>query len=158
MTHFPGKLWDGVSSRRVPGQFSPPGPEDRDQMVSEIIATQKAVRDQFRLAEAQIQYIGEPFNPAGGLLEVEVPIEVTDSNGIRSLLSGVTEVTVSITSGTAAGKVLGNGNQTQVVALSEGRGVVIVKATSTGTIALDLEDSAGSGLDVSDTALVTFSS
>ncbi len=43
MTHYPKKLWNGISTRRVPNQYSDPLPEDWDEMVSEMMATQKAM-------------------------------------------------------------------------------------------------------------------
>lgn len=122
------------------------------------------VADQFRLGETQIQFIGEPFDPPGGALSDDVPVEVTDSNGIRNTFSEPKQVQVDITAGSATGKklstpdgsVVGVVDASIVVRLVDGEVTIRVEASSTGTVILGLTD-LGTGLDVTDTATVTFS-
>ena len=120
--------------------------------------------DQFRLAEAQIQFIGEPFAPPATDLLDDVPVQVTDSNGVRNTFSEKKQVQVDISGGSAAGKklstpdgtVVGAVDASIVVDLVDGAVVVRVEASGIGTVTLALTD-VGTGLDVSDTATVTFS-
>lgn len=145
--------YDGLSSSRLNRLDSrAPDAKDWDQVVAELVIMQEDIIDQFRLYEVQIQFIDEPYS--ANVLEVEILLEVTDSKGIRNIFSLINEVTVNITGGTATGKELVGGG---VVTLVKGQGKLIVKATSTGKITLDLTDSAGSGLDISNTALITLS-
>ena len=120
--------------------------------------------DQFRLGEAQIQFNGEPFAAPAGALVLDIPLEVSDSVGVRNTFAEKKSVQVNITGGTATGKkisksdgsVVGAVDASITVPLVDGLVTVRVEAGSTGTVALSLTD-AGAGLDVSDTAVVTFS-
>lgn len=130
--------------------------------------------EQARLFEAQIQFIDEPYNPGASELSVEVTVDVTDAEATRMLMSGyslpgklpINAVQVNITGGTAVGRrlvagstggIVATGGQSMRLSLVEGRGLPLVEADGTGTVLLSLTDVAGTGLDVSDTATVTFS-
>lgn len=41
--HFPKEVWDGIGPRRKVGQYASPGPEDWDQVATEVTAIQKAL-------------------------------------------------------------------------------------------------------------------
>lgn len=117
--------------------------------------------DQFRLYEDQIQFIGEPYAASTGT-PADVTVHVTDDTGNRSLFTVVTQVTVNISGGGATNKrlvvngVAGAVNASAVVTLVDGQAELQVTTTSAGTVDLTLTDSGSSGLDVSDTATVTF--
>lgn len=131
-----------------------------------------SVVKQLRLSETQIQFKPDTYaGAAGSPGSVDVKIFVTDDSGVQSLfadqavtgLPAVTQVTVDITGGTATSKTLSAGGQTSpvdgslVVTLVGGEATVSARGTGAGTVTLGLTDSGGSGLDVSDTATVTFS-
>ena len=118
--------------------------------------------EQSRRSDFQIQFIGEPFDPPATDLTVDVPIEVTNAVGVRDVFTRVERVQVNITGGTAPGAQLRQGGDLSpidgslAVSLVEGRGVVKVTATGFGDVLLSLTDVGASGLDVSETATVTF--
>jgi hypothetical protein len=119
--------------------------------------------DQFQRADALIQFIGEPFAPEAGALEAAVPVEVTDAVAVRNSFSAVRSVQVDITGGTATGAQIKDGDNLSPVdgslkiPLPDGQRIITIIATSTGTVDLALTDVSGTGLDVTDTATVTFS-
>lgn len=117
------------------------------------------IGDYMRREEMYIQFAGDvadEYNPAGGLLTLDISVDVTNATGNYNPMSGVTEVTVNITGGTAPGaKVNGQAN-TVVVAITDGRGTLTVTATGVGTVALAMVDSGGTGLDVDETVTVNF--
>ena len=121
------------------------------------------IRAQFQLNDTQIQFLKEPFNPSAGLLVQQVEVAVTDSNGIVATFTNYKTVQVDITGGTAAGAQVRQGgvlspvNGSLAVSMVDGLGLCDVIATGTGTVQLFLTDVDGSGLDVTDTATVTFS-
>jgi hypothetical protein len=92
---------------------------------------------------------------------VDVPIRVTDSNGVDIAYSQALSVTVNIVGGTAPdAKVALNAEESTsalTVPLVAGAVTVTVSATGTGTVSLSLSDPGGNSLDLVDTALVTFS-
>lgn len=123
-----------------------------------------------RTKEDAIAFLPTAYNPAAGILEQEVVLEVQDADGDLVSVSGqklddkdaIREVQVDITGGTATGKALCQGNQEGAVDASiearieDGVCKVIVKATAAGTVLLGLTD-LGPGLTVTSTATVTFS-
>ena len=124
-----------------------------------------------REKEAAVAFLPTAYNPAAGLLVQEVTIEVQDGDADLVRVSdeptdkdGIKEITVGISGGTASDKQLqvpgreaGAVDADVVVPLRGGIGKVLVLASSTGTVTLDLTDSQGHGLTVSSTATVTFS-
>lgn len=124
------------------------------------------VIDQFQRQDAEIQFDGEPFAALLADGPFAVPIEVTDGVGVRQAFTKVNIVRVKIVGGSAPGRELALGstggvpgptNQEVDIGLKEGKGDALVKVTGVGTVNLALEDVGASGLDVSDTATVTFS-
>jgi len=123
-----------------------------------------------REKETAIAFLPTAYNPAAGLLEQEVTLEVQDGDADLVRVSGqktadkdaIREVQVDIASGTAAGKQLCQGNQVGAVDASitvrieDGIGKFFVKASGTGDVDLALTD-LGTGLTVTSTATVTFS-
>ena len=124
-----------------------------------------------REKEDALAFEAAAYNPAAGLLEVEVTVEVQDADGDKVSVSdsdvpakpGIEEVTVDITGGTATVKRLkGSGPEgaedaSLVVKLRNGKGTFTVLADTTGTVLLGLTDSQVTGLNAADTATVTFS-
>lgn len=125
----------------------------------------EGVRRQMRRFQAQIQFVGEPFTPAAGVRAQVIAIEVADANGVRIEDSDVAGVRVDVFSGTATnrrirtldGKVVGAVGASISAPIVDGQVLVVVEADSTGTFTTGLTDSGGTGLNVSDTALTTFS-
>ena len=121
--------------------------------------------EQFQRQEAQIQFIAALFAAAlpGPF---EVPVQVADGKGVLQTFTKVNSVRVKITGGSAPGAELALGtsggvpgptNQEVDIGLPGGAGNVLVKVTGAGTVDLALEDVGASGLDITDTAIVTFS-
>lgn len=106
---------------------------------------------QIRLFEARVQFIGEPYAPAGGVKLQAITIECTTNTGaVRILSSEVKQIKVDIDAfGTATGKKLKSADGTIVGAIDasiivpvvEGRADVIFEAATTGTWRLKLDGS-----------------
>lgn len=132
-----------------------------DDSVKGLQIQMSAVIDQLNVLAQQIQFIGEPFNPPAGALSVSFPVEISDSDGKIVGLYPPTWATVRIAGGTAPDPVLTwNGNQDVAgdleIQMVNGQAFVTASASADGTIDLEIVDTFGTGLNVSDTATITF--
>ena len=119
--------------------------------------------EQLRRLKHQFQFIGEPFNPTAGLLTVDIPLQLTDSDGKRITVEANIDVQVDIVDPyqTTGAQLVGPSGTSPVdgslrVTLVDGAATIQLIATSDGLVDLGLTDVAGTGLSVSDTARVTF--
>ncbi len=104
---------------------------------------------QFRLFAKRVQFIGEPYAPAGGVKIQAIPIEVTSDQAVRIESSTVRRIKVDIDSGTATGKklrsadgkIVGAVDASIIVPIVKGRADIVFEAASTGTWVLGLDDS-----------------
>lgn len=106
-----------------------------------------------------IQFVPDTYNDAGANT-VTVNIKVTDSEGVTiGKLSNVTEVTVSKSGDTTPGglaTINGSAGPVVVTVVDGVASVTVAANAGPGVVALALSDSGATGLDVSDTAAVTF--
>ena len=124
--------------------------------------------DQMNLFVTHVQFIGEPYSPPASALSQTVPIQATTAQAIRIKASRVKQIKVGITGGSATGKklksldgkVVGGVDESITVPLVDGEVEIVVEASSTGTVTLDLDgsvDPIAAGLNTTDTATITFS-
>ena len=134
-----------------------------------VITVTELLEQQWFELQDQIQYDPDVYNPAGGVTVETVTTKITDADGKDLLIHNVTEVTVRIaadapgastlalpdgTPGTGAGV-----GATIVVPFTYGvasSNVIVTAVGGVGAVVLDLVDSGGTGLDVSDTATINY--
>lgn len=106
--------------------------------------------------QKNIQFDPDVYSGSQGVGQ-SVTIIVGTSDGVKVPYSDVDEVTVNIAGDTTGGATINGGASPQVIAIANGQAsITILDGGSTGNVDLSLTDSGGSGLDVSDTATVSF--
>jgi hypothetical protein len=118
-----------------------------------------ANRDQFRRADAQIQFL--PDTPSGST-PVAITVAVTNDVDVINQFSEVSGCRVNITGGTLSataklrqGTTLSPAGGPLNITFTNGEATLLIEDTATGTVQLSITDTTGSGLDVTDTATVT---
>lgn len=112
---------------------------------------------QFLGAEGLNGATASTLAPAGGVLSVDVEVDLTDTLNKLDTFNQSAEVTVTMFGGSATGKKLNGGTSPVVLTMQDGKATVTASATSTGTMILHLSAPSPASLGVTDVLTITLS-